>query len=213
MHVEKPGWWQCEHERVAQAILRTDRLALVPLSDEHFELEVELDSDPEVMRFLTGQGRTREQVAAAHTMRLASAEAAPGLGFWVGFADGQFVGWWLLEPPDRVEHRLVPGEAELGYRLLRRYWRQGFASEGCRELLRHAFDDLDLNRVFALTMTVNAASRATMAAVGMRYVRTFFDDDGPPGIDQGGVEYEITRAEWATTETSAQARSAGARGC
>ena len=180
---------------MSQAKLRTDRIELVPLSDEHFELEVELDSDPEVMRYLTGSGRTREQVTTAHQLRLATADAVPGLGFWVGFVDGQFVGWWLLEPAGWGDNRLVEGQAELGYRLLRRFWRQGLASEGSRELLRHSFEDLGLHRVFALTMSANTASRATMTSVGLRYVRTFTenDDDGPPAE---GVEYAITRDEW-----------------
>jgi RimJ/RimL family protein N-acetyltransferase len=183
---------------VTQATLQTDRIMLVPLSGEHLELEVELDSDPEVMRYLTGQGRTRAQVMAAHQLRLATAEPVPGLGFWVGFVDGQFVGWWLLEPPGWADQRPVEGQAELGYRLLRRYWRQGFASEGSRELVRHAFEDLGLHEVSAQTMTVNTGSRATMAAVGLKYVRTFHDevDEGLAGSELGGVEYAITRDEW-----------------
>ena len=184
---------------VAQATLQTERLTLVPLTDEHFELEVELDSDPEVMRYLTGDGRTRAQVTKAHALRLATAESVPGLGFWVGFVGKQFVGWWLLEPPGWFDQKPIQGQAELGYRLLRRYWRQGFASEGSRELLRHAFEDLGLNRVAALTMAVNAASRATMAAVGLQYVRTFHEDDdvdGPAGAEFGSVEYAITNDQW-----------------
>lgn len=180
---------------MSQANLQTDRIELVPLSDEHLELEVELDSDPEVMRYLTGRGRTRAQVTTAHQLRLATADAVPGLGFWVGFVDGQFVGWWLLQPAGWGETSLVEGEAELGYRMLRRYWRLGLAGEGSRELLRHAFEDLGLHRVFALTMTANTASRATMAAVGLQYVRTFHeseDDRSPVEC----VEYAITRDDW-----------------
>ena len=41
--------------------LRTPRLTLVPLADEHLELEYELDSDPAVMRYLTGRAATREE--------------------------------------------------------------------------------------------------------------------------------------------------------
>jgi RimJ/RimL family protein N-acetyltransferase len=201
----------CDDGFVIQATLHTDRIKLVPLSDEHRELEVELDSDPEVMRYLTGRGRTRAQVMAAHQLRLATAEPVPGLGFWVGFVGEQFVGWWLLEPPGWAEQRTVEGQAELGYRLLRRHWRQGLASEGSRELLRHAFEDLGLHRVFAQTMTVNSGSRATMAAVGLQYIRTFHDDDdeGLPGSELGGVEYAITRDEWraATLEPDAQPSS------
>ena len=182
----------------AQAELRTPRLRLVPLSDAHLEAEVELDSDPEVMRYLTGRPSTRAAVLERHRHRLAVAGRVPGLGFWAGLADGDVVGWWILEPPERPDQGPVAGQAELGYRLFRRYWRRGLAGEGARELLRHGFADLGLERVFAETMAVNTASRATMASVGMSHVRTFSLelDDPLPGSELGEVEYAITRAEW-----------------
>jgi RimJ/RimL family protein N-acetyltransferase len=182
-----------------QATLHTRRLALVPLAENHLDFEVELDSDPEVMRYLgNGTARTRAEVERYHRLRLAAADPVPGLGFWVGFQGGQFVGWWILEPPERADQGPVEGQAELGYRLLRRYWRQGLASEGARELLRHGFEDLLLDRIFAETMAVNEASRATMASIGLRHVRTFTADwDEPiPGAEHGEVEYAVTRAEW-----------------
>jgi RimJ/RimL family protein N-acetyltransferase len=181
-----------------QAVLRTARIELVPLADEHLEFEVELDADPEVMRFL-GPPRDRAAVQEAHRRRLAAAEQVPGLGFWAGLVGGACVGWWILEPAQRPDQGPVEGQAELGYRLLRRHWRRGLASEGARELVRHGFADLGLRRIFAETMTVNAPSRATMASVGLTYVRTFhLDYDDPlPGTDQGEVEYAITREQWA----------------
>lgn len=184
---------------MSQDPLRTCRIRLVPLSDEHLEHEVELDSDPEVMRHLgNGRARTREEVETRHHRRLAVAERAPGLGFWAGFVDGDFVGWWILEPPGRTDQGPVTGQAELGYRILARHWRKGLASEGARELIRYGFENLGLTRVFAETMAVNAGSRATMAAVGMVHVRTFYPDwDEPiPGADQGEVEYAISRQQW-----------------
>ncbi len=39
---------------MAQVALSTTRLDLVPLSEDHLEHEVELDSDPEVLRYLWG---------------------------------------------------------------------------------------------------------------------------------------------------------------
>jgi RimJ/RimL family protein N-acetyltransferase len=184
---------------VPQSVLRTRRLTLVPLSDEHLEYEVELDSDPAVMRYLgAGRARTREEVERYHRRRLAAAAQVPGLGFWVGFAGGRFVGWWILEPPDRPDQGPTEGQAALGYRLLPRYWRNGLASEGARELLRHGFEDIGLMRIFAETMAVNVASRATMTSIGMAHVRTFhLDWDDPiPGAEQGEVEYAITRDRW-----------------
>jgi RimJ/RimL family protein N-acetyltransferase len=190
--------------RMSQTTLRTDRIHLVPLSDEHLEYEVELDADPEVMRYLgNGRARTREEVQALHRRRMAVADRVPGLGFWAGFVEGQFVGWWILEPPQRADQGPVEGQAELGYRLLRRYWRRGLASEGARALIRHGFKDLGLTRIFAETMAVNTASRATMAAVGMQYVRTFHMewDEPLPGSQLGEVEYAIAREQWLAHQT------------
>jgi RimJ/RimL family protein N-acetyltransferase len=181
---------------VSQAVLRTDRLLLEPLADAHLELEVELDGDPQVMRYLEARPRTRAEVLARHPQRLAV--AGTGLGFWVGSVDGDPVGWWLLDVPERPDRGAVEEQAELGYRLLPRWWRQGLATEGARELVRHAFADLGLRRVSAETMVVNAGSRAVLAAGGLRYVRTFhLEWETPlPGAEHGEVEYALTREEW-----------------
>jgi len=184
---------------MSQATLQTERLRLVPLSDEHLENEIELDADPEVMRYLgAGRARTRDEVEELHRHRLGAGQQVSGLGFWAGLVDGEFVGWWILEPPERVDEDPGRGQAELGYRLLRRYWRRGLASEGARELVRHGFEDLGLTRIFATTLTVNRGSRATMAAVGLEHVRTTYPlaDGRPLGWELGEVEYAITREQW-----------------
>ena len=55
-----------------------------------------------------------------------------------------------------------------------------------------------LTRIFAETMAVNVASRATMASVGLTHVRTFhMEVDEPlPGSDLGEVEYAISVEQW-----------------
>ena len=183
---------------MTQAVLRTERLLLEPLTDAHLELEVELDGDPEVMRHLEARPRTRADVLARHPVRLALAQQAPGLGFWVGSVDGDPVGWWLLDLPERPDQGPAEGQAELGYRLLPRWWRRGLATEGARALVRHALADLGLRRVFAETMAVNVGSRAVLAAVGMHHVRSFrLEWEEPlPGAEHGEVAYELTREAW-----------------
>ncbi|GAB3825184.1 GNAT family N-acetyltransferase [Kribbella italica] len=179
-----------------QPSLRAGRLELVPLGDEHLELEVLLDSDPEVMRYLGGRARPREEVVVAHRRRMDDARRNPGLGFWVGFDDDGFVGWWILRPPYGPDQPKVDGEAELGYRLLRDRWGRGYASEGSRELLRYGFDEVGLERIFAQTLTVNLGSRATMASLGLTFARAFPSSHDEPGAEYGEVEYEIRPADW-----------------
>ncbi|HEY3946896.1 MAG TPA: GNAT family N-acetyltransferase [Solirubrobacteraceae bacterium] len=193
-------WLLAKLEQIAQPTLYTERLRLVPLADEHLQFEIELDSDPEVMRYITGRALSPGEVERAHRRRLAAADGAPGLGFWAGFADDEFVGWWILQPPNGPDQPRVAGEADLGFRLLRRHWRRSYASEGARELIRYGFEEVRLDRIFAQTMAVNAASRATMAAVGLTFARAFVSgepyDDLVPGAKQGEVEYEITGTTW-----------------
>lgn len=118
----------------------------------------------------------------------------------VGFAQGAFIGLWILQPPNGPDQPVVAGQADLGFRLMRRHWRRGYAGEGARELIRYGFGDVGLDRIFAQTMAVNAASRATMRAAGLSFVRAFLSgepyDDPIPEADQGEVEYDITRTGW-----------------
>ncbi|MEU4689557.1 GNAT family N-acetyltransferase [Actinoplanes sp. NPDC023714] len=175
------------------SVLYTPRLVLHPLTDAHIECEVELDADPEVLRFLYGRARSRDEVLASHAARMEEGRRAEGLGYWAAFLGDAFAGLMMLPPgPD-------PGSAELGYRIPRALWRQGIASEASRALIRHGFEKVGLRRIFAQTMAVNEGSQAVMRAVGMRYVRTFHPafDDPLPGSELGEVEYEITADEWA----------------
>ncbi|WP_433342589.1 GNAT family N-acetyltransferase [Micromonospora sp. CA-111912] len=203
---------------MAQPILRTDRLLLVPLADRHIEAEVQLDSDPEVLRYLYGRARSRDEVVESHARRIALADKVDGLGFWMAFGsdggargstpparedEGEFVGLMMLPPAHGPDQPDDPTVAELGYRLARRYWRKGLASEASRALLRHAFDTVGQGRVIAQTMAVNTGSRGVLEAVGMRYVRTYFPtwDDPLPDTELGEVEYEMTHAMWAAYRT------------
>ena len=181
-----------------QQTLHAERVTLVPLADEHFEWEVELDSDPEVMRYLSGRPSTREEVEADHAGRMAAARKVDGLGFWVGLVADEFVGWWTLQPAHGPDQPNDPGVADLGYRLLRRHWRKGVASAGARVLVRYGFDDVGLDRIIVQTLTVNAASRAVMERVGLTYVRTYPSSMTAPVADVGEdeVEYAMTREQW-----------------
>ncbi len=170
----------------------------MPLGPEHLDLLVELDGDPEVMRYLIGRARTATE-ARDHWGPLCASTAADavGLGRWVGFGpDGAFVGWWDATPDLPVVQR--PRCASLGWRLGRANWRQGLATEGARAVVDHAFGVVGVARLVAETMAVNAGSRGVMRGLGMRHVRTEVRtwDDPLPGAEEGEVVYELTREDW-----------------
>ncbi|KAH8700909.1 putative acetyltransferase, GNAT family [Talaromyces proteolyticus] len=184
-----------------QSALSTTRLKLVPLGPEHREFTMQLDMNPEVMKYVAfGRPFTREEAIQVHDWLLNSATSIPGLGTWVGFANGEFVGWWILAaiPSKENPEIFIANKTEYGFRLLPKFWGQGYAKEGAREMVRHAFQDLGMTEVIGETMAINQACRAVMAACGLKHVNTFFNkyDTPPPGIEEGEVRYSIAKEEW-----------------
>ncbi|MBV1855448.1 GNAT family N-acetyltransferase [Catellatospora tritici] len=183
-----------------KSYLRTARLELRPFTGSAADVEdlYGLDDDPAVMKYLTGGRNTpREQIRDEVLPRLlATYRRFPGFGCWAAFArdGGAFLGWFALSR----DEQMPDGEAELGYRLRREAWGQGYATEGSLALIDRGFAELGLARVTANTMTVNLGSRRVMEKCGLRYVRTYFLDwpDVIEGGEQGDVEYELLRADW-----------------
>jgi RimJ/RimL family protein N-acetyltransferase len=182
----------------AGVLLETERLRLRRFTADDVDLLVDLDSDPEVMRFVTG-GRTtpREEIVTDYLPAfLGYYDRYDGFGFWAAEerATDRFIGWFHLRPPNAAD----PLNVELGYRLRRDAWGGGYAVEGSRALVDLAFRELGARRVNAETLAVHVASRRVMERAGLRYVRTFFQD-WPyvlPGNEHGDVEYALTREQW-----------------
>jgi RimJ/RimL family protein N-acetyltransferase len=186
-------------------LLTTTRLGLRPFTADDLDNLVELDSDPEVMRFL-GNGRPTPRATVEREMlprAMRQYERVGGPAFWAAIERGtdDFLGWFELRPlaPER------PDDAELGYRLRRHAWGQGYATEGARALVDWGFRRCGLRQIRATTMAVNAASRRVMEKAGLAYVRTFHESwpEPIPGSEHGEVEYALTRDEWPGVSTEA----------
>jgi RimJ/RimL family protein N-acetyltransferase len=196
-----------------QIFLETDRLILRRFTEQDVDNLYELDSDPNVMRFISGGPATpREVLADDHIPHyLNYYERFAGYGFWVIIerSTGDFLGWFHLRPMGDVPQ----DEPELGYRLKRSAWGKGYATEGSQALVDKAFTDLGARRVTAMTYSEHAASRRVMEKVGMRLVRRFkptpeelleyLGVTDPSLFPEDDVEYAITRQEWEALHSSA----------
>ena len=186
-------------ERHAHIILQTPRLVLRQFTEDDVDNLFNLNSDPEVMRYLTGGTPTpreeiRDQILPFH---LGIYGRLDRLGTWAAesSATGEFLGWFHYRPGHGSDDLT---NIELGYRLRRSAWNRGYATEGSRALVSMGFTDLGVERVFALTMTVNTASRGVLQKCGLTLVRTT-PYDGAYAIEgaaQGKVEYALTKTEW-----------------
>lgn len=195
-----------DHHALVNSYLDTERLSLRQFTADDADLLIELDSDPEVTRYLTGGEPTAPEDVRERDLPgiLAGYERWDGrFGLFAAEdkATGAFVGWFILRP----ERDAPLDEVEIGYRLRRAEWGKGYATEGSEALLRKAFTELGVRLVWADTMTVNTGSRKVLEKVGMKVTDTL---ETPPdmlmieGSEQGGVHYEITREQWGATTTS-----------
>ena len=181
-----------------EIFLETERLALRRFTADDVDNLVELDSDPEVMHFITGGRPTprREIESDVLPMLLDYHKRFAGYGFWAAVekSSGRFVGWFHFRPTAAAH----TNEVELGYRLLKSAWGKGYATEGSRALIHKGFAELGVQRVVAFTMVVHVASRRVMEKAGLRLVRTFRQPwpDYIEGEEQGDVEYALLRSEW-----------------
>ena len=179
-------------------LLETDRLVLRRFTEDDVGALAELDSDPEVMRFVTGGITTSREKIENEILQayLAYYERYDGYGFWAAIekASGEFLGWFHFRPADPE----VYDEVELGYRLRRAAWGKGYATEGSRALVEKGFAELGVQRVVAYTLVVHAASRRVLESAGLRFVRSFHADwpYAIEGDEHGDVEYALTRSEW-----------------
>ena len=134
--------------------LQTERLILRMFREEDFEQHAHICADPEVMRFLV-DGRPLDRFEAWRSMAMI-------LGHW------QLRGYgpWAVE--ERATGNLIgrigffypegwPG-FELGWVLGRESWSKGYASEGARRALDHAFTEMGRDHVISLIDPENTAS-------------------------------------------------------
>ncbi|MFW5995066.1 MAG: GNAT family N-acetyltransferase [Spirochaetia bacterium] len=89
--------------------------------------------------------------------------------------------------------------AELGYWVGTPYWGQGIASEAACEILRFAFDDLGLNRVYATHVPRNPASGRVMAKLGMQREGYLRSHAFARGRHEDLILYGILADDWRAT--------------
>lgn len=187
-----------------QVFLETERLVLRRFTTADVDNLVELDSDPDVMHFITG-GRLTPRGEILNDFLpafLGYYERFAGFGFWAAIekSTGEFLGWFHFRPPSGCS----ADQAELGYRLRRSAWGKGYGTEGSRALIRKGFTEFGVQRVFAKTMTIHVGSRRVMEKAGLALARTFYQSwpYAIEGAEHGTVEYALSKADWEQQEAA-----------
>ncbi len=176
------------------AELRTPRLRLRPWHNADRAPFARPNADPQVMRFFpsTQGAEQSDRSIAVWTQELDER----GFSNWAveRVDNGCFIGFVGLTVPRRALP-FMPC-VELGYRLAREHWGQGFATEAGREALRFGFEVLRLDEIVSFTAALNLPSQAVMQRLGM--VTDPRDNFDHPALPEGSplrphVLYRLSR--------------------
>jgi RimJ/RimL family protein N-acetyltransferase len=144
---------------------------LRPITVDDVDLLVDLDSDPEVMRYLTGRPSTRLEIETVIRDRLGWR--------WIATErlSGAFVGWFGLVPGREDSY-------DIGYRLGRMWWGRGLASEGAKALMDAAFRVMQARRVTAQTRPICSDQGRNIRLMSLGRVHAFLCN--PEMVVRGG---------------------------
>lgn len=161
--------------------LRTERLLLRRWRSDDRQPFAALNADPAVMECLPKLLSREESDALADRLdgdfdrrqHGRWAIEVPGVASFIGF-----VGLGYVDFPTHFTPCI-----EIGWRLAREHWGQGYATEAARAALRDGFDRLGLEEIVSFTVPHNLRSQAVMQRIGM--TRTADDDFDHPVLPEG----------------------------
>lgn len=178
-------------------MIRTDRLLLRRWGERDRAPFAAMNADPAVVEHL--QGPMSRERSDDFVDRIEAHWEEHGWGLWaVEVPDAApFIGYVGLWPADHV----AAGMVEVGWRLAREAWGNGYATEGAREALRFGFTEVGLDEIVSFTVPQNVRSVAVMERIGL--VRDRQGDFDHPRVDPVAyphlvrhVLYRCSRDEW-----------------
>jgi RimJ/RimL family protein N-acetyltransferase len=165
----------------AEPELQTARLRLRRWAAADREPFAALNADPLVMEYFPGLLTRQQSDSLIETIERGFEQR--GFGLWAVEvrATESFIGFTGLNEPS-LEAHFTPA-VEVGWRLARAAWGEGYASEAASASLAFGFEEIGLAQIVSFTSAVNMRSRAVMERVGM--TRNPTDDFEHPGLPDG----------------------------
>ncbi len=182
--------------------LETNRLILRQWQQNDLVEFSKINADPIVMEYYPNTLNEEQSNNMVNYLKSLITERSWGLWAVEIKNNRQFIGFVGLHEPT---HDLpVTPCVEIGWRLAREYWRQGYATEAAEQCLRFAFEQLKLQQVYSFTSVVNKKSATVMARLQMKNMESNFQHPILPEnhLLREHVLYKITAEQWCSAYSS-----------
>lgn len=154
-------------------ILESENLYYRKFLPEDAPLLFELDSDPDVHRYLGNKPYTQMSQAQEYVAFVMQQYEQSGVGRMAAFIKetDEFIGWAGLKLVENLNgrHRFY----DVGYRLLPQFWGRGYATESARFFVEYGFTTLNLPVIIGTALMANVASRRALEKTGLVQTETF----------------------------------------
>lgn len=157
--------------------LETDRLILRNIQLTDIDGMFELDSDPEVHKYLGNKPFKTKSQSEANIYEIIKQYEIYGIGRWamVDKMSNEFMGWSGL----KFNTITLNGHTnfyDVGYRIIKRFWGKGYATESSIAALDYGFNTLNLDTIYGITEKDNQASHQILLKIGLKYIEDFYDE-------------------------------------
>lgn len=160
-----------------QFYIETKRLILRDILDTDLEGMFELDSNPEVHKYLGKKPITTKDKAAEIIEEIRGQYTERGIGRFAAIekSSGDFIGWTGLKfnTGDKETIGNKRDFYDIGYRFIPRFWGKGYATESSVTCLDFGFKKLPIQTMYGAAEVGNIASNKILQKIGLQYVEQF----------------------------------------
>ncbi|MBK8609713.1 MAG: GNAT family N-acetyltransferase [Chitinophagaceae bacterium] len=156
-------------------VFQTPRLILRRFIIADAPLILTLNSDPDIVKYVHEPVLKTEEEAKKILVNIILPQYKNNMGRWAIHTrhDMEFIGWCGLK------YRPLPGEIDLGYRLVKKAWGKGYATEAAQHSLDHGFNNLQIKLITGRAHIENTASFSILEKIGMNFIGEGIVDDCP----------------------------------
>lgn len=156
--------------RASTPVFESARLLFYEFDLTHAPHLFELNSDIEVLRH-TGDKPFKNLEDAQIFIANYSPYLKTGMGMWLltEKPSKHFIGWCGLKQHNN-------GEVDLGYRILRREWNKGYATEASKTCIKYAFEVLKLKYLVNRVHFQNTTSNHLAQKIGFKFWKHIFEN-------------------------------------